>query len=123
MATDREASCSRADRPDRARARSSGGRLVHLDNLKIVLTTGVIVAHAAMTYGAVGTWVYEEPSLSDAGEGVLGALVGLGVMFGLGLFFLHGRHADHGPVDADSAPGDSCSPGRGASGFRSSRMR
>jgi len=63
-------------------------RLLHLDNLKIVLTTGVIVAHAAMTYGAVGTWVYEEPSLSHVGSVILGALVGVGVTFGLGLFFL-----------------------------------
>jgi len=31
--------------------------LVYLDNLKIVLAAGVIAAHAAMTYGAVGTWV------------------------------------------------------------------
>ena len=63
-------------------------RLVYLDNLKIVLTAGVIAAHAAMTYGAVGTWVYEESSLSDVAAGILGALVGVGVMFGLGLFFL-----------------------------------
>ncbi len=66
------------------------GRLIHLDNLKIVLTIGVIVAHAAMTYGAAGTWVYEEPSLSDVTDGVLSALVGVGVLFGLGLFFLIG---------------------------------
>lgn len=63
-------------------------RLIYLDNLKIVLTVGVIVAHAAMTYGAVGSWVCEEPSLSGAVEGVLSAFVGVGAMFGLGLFFL-----------------------------------
>ena len=73
-------------------------RLVHLDNLKIVLTAGVIVAHAAMTYGAVGTWVYEEPSLSNVAEGVLGALVGVGVMFGLGLFFLIAGMLTTGPL-------------------------
>lgn len=72
------------DRSDRS------GRLLYLDNLKIVLTTGVIVAHAAMTYGAAGTWLYEEPALSDVTSWLLGALVGVGAMFGLGLFFLVG---------------------------------
>ena len=73
-------------------------RLAHLDNLKIVLSAGVIVAHAAMTYGAVGTWVYEEPSLSDVASGILGALVGAGVMFGLGLFFLMGGMLTTAPL-------------------------
>jgi hypothetical protein len=69
--------------------------------LKIVLTAGVIVAHAAMTYGAVGTWVYEEPLLSDVAEGVLGFLVGVGVMFGLGLFFLIAGMLTTGPLIRD----------------------
>jgi hypothetical protein len=73
-------------------------RLQYLDNLKIVLTVGVIIAHAAMTYGAAGTWLYEEPSLSGVAEGVLGALVGLGVLFGLGLFFLIAGMLTTGPL-------------------------
>ena len=73
-------------------------RLVYLDNLKIVLTAGVIAAHAAMTYGAVGTWVYEESSLSDVAAGILGVLVGVGVMFGLGLFFLVAGLLTTGPL-------------------------
>jgi hypothetical protein len=63
-------------------------RLVHLDRLKILLTAGVITAHAAMSYGAAGTWLYEEDSLSDATALVLSVLLGGGVMFVLGLFFL-----------------------------------
>ena len=59
-------------------------RLVHLDRLKILLTAGVITAHAAMSYGAAGTWLYEEDSLSDATALVLSVLVGGGVMFVLG---------------------------------------
>jgi Acyltransferase family len=66
----------------------AGGRMAWLDNLKVVLIAAIIVAHAGMTYGAVGTWIYEEPSLSDAMKGAVGALIGVGVMFGLGLFFL-----------------------------------
>ncbi len=73
-------------------------RLIYLDNVKIVLTAGVIAAHAAMTYGAVGTWVYEESSLSDVTGAVLSGFVGLGVMFGLGLFFLMGGMLTTAPL-------------------------
>lgn len=79
-------------------ASPSTERLVHLDWLKIVLTAGVIVAHAAMTYGAVGTWVYEEPGLSGVAAALLGAMVGVGVMFGLGLFFLVAGLLTTGPL-------------------------
>ena len=72
--------------------------MVYLDNLKIVLTAGVTAAHAAMTYGAVGTWVYEESSLSDVAAGILGALVGVGAMFGLGLFSVMAGLLTTGPL-------------------------
>jgi hypothetical protein len=66
--------------------------------LKILLTAGVITAHAAMTYGAAGTWLYEEDSLSDAASLVLSVLVGGGVMFVLGLFFLMSGMLTTGPL-------------------------
>lgn len=87
MAT-RGHSPSDAALPVRAPSDHDGERLVHLDNLKIVLAAGVIVAHAAMTYGAVGSWVYEEPSLSEPLAAFLGVMVAGGALFGLGLFFL-----------------------------------
>lgn len=74
------------------------GRLVHLDRLKILLTAGVITAHAAMSYGAAGTWLYEEDSLSDVTALVLSILVGGGVMFVLGLFFLMSGMLTTGPL-------------------------
>ena len=74
------------------------GRFVHLDRLKILLTAGVITAHAAMSYGAAGTWLYEEDSLSDATTVVLSVLVGGGVMFVLGLFFLMSGMLTTGPL-------------------------
>jgi hypothetical protein len=73
-------------------------RLAHLDRLKILLTAGVIVAHAAMSYGAAGTWIYEEDSLSSAGGLLLSVLVGAGVMFVLGLFFLVAGMLTSGPL-------------------------
>lgn len=74
------------------------GRLVHLDRLKILLTAGVIAGHAAMSYGAAGTWLYEEDSLSEAAALVLSVLLGGGVMFVLGLFFLMAGMLTTGPL-------------------------
>ena len=73
-------------------------RQLHLDRLKVVLTTGVIVAHAAMSYGAAGTWIYEEDSLSGPVATALSVLVGGGVMFVLGLFFLMAGLLTSGPL-------------------------
>jgi hypothetical protein len=74
------------------------GRLVHLDRLKILLTAGVITAHAAMSYGAAGTWLYEKDSLSGPTAVVLSVLVGGGVLFVLGLFFLISGMLTTGPL-------------------------
>jgi hypothetical protein len=79
-------------------SRRGGSRLLYLDNLKIMLISAVIVAHAGMTYGAAGSWVYEEPSLSDPVQVVLDALIVVGVLFGLGLFFLMAGMLTPGPL-------------------------
>lgn len=73
-------------------------RRAHLDNLKVVLTVAVIAAHAAMSYGALGSWIYEEPSLSEPVEFVLSLAVALGAMFGLGLFYLVAGVLTPGPL-------------------------
>jgi len=70
-----------------------GARLAYLDNLKVVLVAGVIVAHAAMTYGAAGTWVFESgdvggSTLASVTEILFSVLIGIGVMFAMGLFML-----------------------------------
>jgi hypothetical protein len=57
-------------------------RLGHVDDLKVVLTAGVIAAHAAITYGAEGSWYYEED-----GPEWLTVPLALGAIFGMGLFF------------------------------------
>jgi peptidoglycan/LPS O-acetylase OafA/YrhL len=48
---------------DQARA---AGRLTHIDLLRVALTIGVIATHAVITYGAEGSWFYQEGSLPDA---------------------------------------------------------
>ena len=86
----------------------AGSRLAHLDRLKVVLAAGVIVAHAAMSYGAAGTWIYEDDSLSPPTELVLSVLVGGGVMFVLGLFFLMAGMLTTGPLSRRARGRSSC---------------
>ena len=57
-------------------------RLGHVDDLKVVLTPGVIAAHAAITYGSEGSWYYTED-----GPEWLTVPLALGAVFGMGLFF------------------------------------
>lgn len=69
---------------------STGGRLLYVDNIRILLISLVIVTHAAITYGAYGSWIYVEVSAS--GESifslVLTLLTSLLQSFFMGLFFL-----------------------------------
>jgi glucans biosynthesis protein C len=58
------------------------GRLRHVDDLKILLTAGVITGHAAITYGAEGSWFYTEH-----GPEALTVPLALGAIWGMGLFF------------------------------------
>lgn len=68
--------------------RSAGTRLVYLDNLKWVLIAGVIVSHAATAYGAIGGWLYVEPTLSPLTKAVFSVLTEVGDLFALGAFML-----------------------------------
>ncbi|HXZ99092.1 MAG TPA: acyltransferase [Candidatus Binatia bacterium] len=63
-------------------------RLVYLDNLKWVLIAGIIFYHAAATYGAVGTGLYTEPTLSPVAQNVLSAPGVVGILFALETFML-----------------------------------
>jgi glucans biosynthesis protein C len=70
-----------------AEARPARVRLGHVDDLKVVLTIGVITTHAAITYGAEGSWFYQEP-YDSALSVALTVPLALGSQFGMGLFFL-----------------------------------
>jgi len=74
--------------PARWTRRPGRPRAAYLDNLKVVLVVGVIVAHAFITYGDVGSWAYHEPSGNDAFLVVAALAVSLGSLFAMGLFFL-----------------------------------
>jgi len=67
----------------------ANGRLVFVDNVRIVLITLVIAVHVAITYGGVGSWYYTEVRQPDAIT--LAALTFHNAViqsFSMGLFFL-----------------------------------
>lgn len=63
-------------------------RHVYLDNLKVVLVVGVIVAHVTMAWTGVGTWVFEEPHVREPMLSILTLAAVFGSLFGMALFFL-----------------------------------
>lgn len=67
---------------------SGAKRLPYLDNMRIVLIAGVIVGHAVITYGALGSWVYLEQSHTSPLMAPLSVLMQIAWLFAVGLFFL-----------------------------------
>jgi Acyltransferase family len=65
-------------------------RLIFLDNLRILLITGVVVAHLIITYGNdLAEWYYMEDGPTVAAVDILLLFLGvIGAGFALGLFFL-----------------------------------
>lgn len=59
-----------------------------MDNLRIVLISGVIVAHAATAYVVDVGWYYEERTTSELSETLFSFPVFLGGIFGLGPLFV-----------------------------------
>ncbi|HEX8917389.1 MAG TPA: acyltransferase [Chloroflexota bacterium] len=62
-------------------------RLLYLDNLKVILVAGVIVGHAVITYGGLGSWIYLEQSHRSLIMTPLSVLMEIGWLFAVGLFF------------------------------------
>lgn len=79
-------------------------RLAYLDNLKVLLVTGIILGHAIITYADVGSWAYREPSQHQLFNLVATTVVALGSLFAMGLFFLISGLLTPGPV-ARKGPG------------------
>jgi glucan biosynthesis protein C len=62
-------------------------RLSYLDNLRVILISMVILQHTAITYGALGGWVFQDP-LYDQFTGILLTIITtLFQSFFMGLFF------------------------------------
>lgn len=63
-------------------------RLVYLDNLKVLMVVGVIVAHATFAWTDVGNWVVKEVPLREPALTLVTVVAAIAGLFGLGLFFL-----------------------------------
>jgi surface polysaccharide O-acyltransferase-like enzyme len=89
LATSRPPGAAATTPPGQAAVASQGKRLLFLDNLRILLICGVLVVHLGATYGAVGSWMYHDPSAHDMiTSTILSILDGIGMACGMGLFFL-----------------------------------
>lgn len=75
-----------------------GPRRAYLDNLKVFLVACVIVGHAFITYGDLGSWAYREPSENEVFSLVSAVFVSLGSLFAMGLFFLIAGLLTPGPL-------------------------
>ena len=64
------------------------GRLAYLDNLKVLMVVGVIVAHATFAWTDVGNWVVKEEQLREPWLSLVTVVAAIAGLFGLGLFFL-----------------------------------
>jgi Acyltransferase family len=64
------------------------GRLAYLDNLKVLMVVGVIVAHATFAWTEVGNWVVKEEQLREPWLTLVTVVAAIAGLFGLGLFFL-----------------------------------
>ena len=71
-----------------AAAAPEGKRLLFVDNLRILLICGVLVAHLNVTYGTLGSWMYRDPAAKDFFTGAfLSSLGAILMACGMGLFF------------------------------------
>jgi len=65
----------------------TASRLGYIDTLRFILTILVIMVHAAVTYGSLGDWTYNDPVRDELTSIVLSILVILSQAFFMGLFF------------------------------------
>lgn len=62
-------------------------RLSYIDAVRIILCILVIAVHAAVTYGSLGSWTYEDPRQDETSGIVLSFFVIYSQSFFMGLFF------------------------------------
>lgn len=68
---------------------AAGARLAYIDTLRMVLTILVIMVHAAVTYGSLGSWTYEDPVQDELAVILLSLFVIACQSFFMGLFFFY----------------------------------
>ena len=67
---------------------SRPSRIAYLDNLRILVTSLVVLHHTAITYGAPGSWYFYDTAVAGIGEILLTVFNALNASFFMGFFFL-----------------------------------
>ncbi|MGO8946886.1 MAG: acyltransferase family protein [Ktedonobacterales bacterium] len=89
--------------PGQAAAAPRAKRLLFLDNVRIVLICGVLVAHLDDTYGALGSWDYRDPANNVLTGTILSIPTVILMACGLGCFFLLAGYFTPGSYDRKGA--------------------
>ncbi|MFC2020588.1 acyltransferase family protein [Chloroflexota bacterium] len=80
------------------------GRLLYIDNLRIVLTALVILHHLAIQYGAPGiTYYVEEGPMSDISAILMTLFLAINQSFFMGFFFMVSSYFSPGSFDRQGA--------------------
>lgn len=78
-------------------------RLVYVDNLRILLSSLVLLFHLSLTYGAAGHWPYIETEREFFGGYVLTLFTVICQSFFMGLFFLIAAYFTHSAFERKGA--------------------
>ena len=63
-------------------------RVTYLDNLRILVTSLVVLHHTVITYGAPGSWYFNDTAIQGVGQILLTVFTALNSSFFMGFFFL-----------------------------------
>jgi hypothetical protein len=67
---------------------NSGSKLLYVNNLRTLLITLIVILHIAITYGAEGDWIYNDPYEDTTTSIILTIFVAIVQAFALGFFFM-----------------------------------
>jgi hypothetical protein len=77
----------------------TGLRAGYIDMVRLIMTILVVAVHAAVTYGSIGDWTYEDPAQSELSSIVLSFVVFYSQAFFMALFFFFTGYFTPGSVD------------------------
>ena len=69
-------------------ARNAKEKLFYIENLRVLLTSLIVILHVAVTYGAEGSWYYYEHTGNIPSNIILTLLTAVIQSFALGFFFM-----------------------------------
>src|ERR1051326_7808109 len=84
-------------------AAAKSSRLFFIDNLRVFLIILVVMFHLAITYGAAGSWYYQDPAKDTLTSVLLTILTATNQAFFMGLFFLISAYFTPGSYDRKGA--------------------